>query len=134
MDVTREDHVQHAVEYVAENLPAGEPGRTKTISLKITIVIYLFFLNKGKIQSIKVFLPFSLDEILSAIEQYRSRRGQKNYISPFQHVWEIRRRRKKLAAGKSSPLLSVGPRERRYRTLFSLTERETPWKIIIFFF
>ncbi len=43
MDVTREDHVQHAVEYVAENLPAGEPGRTKTISLKITIVIYLFF-------------------------------------------------------------------------------------------
>ncbi len=29
MDVTRDDHVAHAVEYVAENLPAGEPGRTE---------------------------------------------------------------------------------------------------------
>ena len=29
MDVTRDDHVAHAVEYVAENLPAGEPGRTQ---------------------------------------------------------------------------------------------------------
>ena len=30
MDVTRDDHVAHAVEYVAENLPAGEPGRNNT--------------------------------------------------------------------------------------------------------
>lgn len=27
MDVTREDHVRHAMDYVAENLPAGEPGK-----------------------------------------------------------------------------------------------------------
>ncbi len=39
MDVTREDHVLHAVEYVAENLPAGEPGRTKTISPITKIII-----------------------------------------------------------------------------------------------
>ena len=28
MDVTRDDHVQHAIDYVIENLPAGEQGRT----------------------------------------------------------------------------------------------------------
>ena len=27
MDVTRDDHVQHAVQYVRDNLPAGEMGR-----------------------------------------------------------------------------------------------------------
>ena len=27
MDVTNEDHVRHAVEYVAENLPAGQQGK-----------------------------------------------------------------------------------------------------------
>ena len=26
MDVTKEDHVKHAMDYVAENLPAGELG------------------------------------------------------------------------------------------------------------
>ena len=29
MDVTKEDHVRHAMDYVAENLPAGEQGRTE---------------------------------------------------------------------------------------------------------
>ena len=28
MDVTREDHVQHAVQYVRDNLPAGEMGKS----------------------------------------------------------------------------------------------------------
>ena len=27
MDVTRDDHVQHAVQYVRDNLPAGEQGK-----------------------------------------------------------------------------------------------------------
>ena len=27
MDVTREDHVKHAVEYIRENLPAGQHGK-----------------------------------------------------------------------------------------------------------
>jgi NAD(P)-dependent dehydrogenase (short-subunit alcohol dehydrogenase family) len=27
MDVTREDHVQHAVQYVRDNLPSGEQGK-----------------------------------------------------------------------------------------------------------
>ena len=27
MDVTNEDHVRHAVDYVAENLPAGQQGK-----------------------------------------------------------------------------------------------------------
>ena len=34
MDVRREDHVQHAVQYVLDNLPAGENGK-KTKSTKI---------------------------------------------------------------------------------------------------
>ena len=34
MDVTREDHVQHAVQYVLDNLPAGENGK-KIFFLKI---------------------------------------------------------------------------------------------------
>ena len=29
MDVTKEDHVRHAVEYIRENLPAGQHGRTQ---------------------------------------------------------------------------------------------------------
>ena len=29
MDVTRDDHVQHAVQYVRDNLPAGEQGKNQ---------------------------------------------------------------------------------------------------------
>ena len=32
MDVTREDHVQHAVQYVRDNLPAGEQGNSHSNS------------------------------------------------------------------------------------------------------
>ena len=28
MDVTKEDHVKHAMNYVADNLPAGELGKS----------------------------------------------------------------------------------------------------------
>ena len=30
MDVTNEDHVRHALDYVAENLPAGQQGRNQS--------------------------------------------------------------------------------------------------------
>ena len=29
MDVTNEDHVRHALDYVAENLPAGQQGKNQ---------------------------------------------------------------------------------------------------------
>ena len=31
MDVTNEDHVRHALDYVAENLPAGQQGKKQYI-------------------------------------------------------------------------------------------------------
>lgn len=31
MDVTKEDHVVHAIDYIAENLPAGEQGKQKAV-------------------------------------------------------------------------------------------------------
>ena len=30
MDVTNEDHVRHALDYVAENLPAGQHGKNQS--------------------------------------------------------------------------------------------------------
>jgi hypothetical protein len=33
MDVTRDDHVQHAIDYVIENLPAGEQGKAFYLNL-----------------------------------------------------------------------------------------------------
>ena len=30
MDVTNEDHVRHALDYVAENLPAGQQGKNQS--------------------------------------------------------------------------------------------------------
>ena len=39
MDVTRNDHVQHAVQYVRDNLPAGEQGK-KTLFYLISTLIY----------------------------------------------------------------------------------------------
>lgn len=35
MDVTKEDHVKHAMEYVAENLPAGEQGKRDTVNYSV---------------------------------------------------------------------------------------------------
>ena len=32
MDVTNEDHVRHALDYVSENLPAGQQGKNPHIS------------------------------------------------------------------------------------------------------
>ena len=37
MDVTRDDHVQHAVQYVLDNLPAGENGK-KSDSINFCLV------------------------------------------------------------------------------------------------
>ena len=31
MDVTRDDHVEHAINYVIDNLPAGEQGKDNLI-------------------------------------------------------------------------------------------------------
>jgi NAD(P)-dependent dehydrogenase (short-subunit alcohol dehydrogenase family) len=35
MDVTKEDHVRHAMDYVAENLPAGEQGRNSEMDILV---------------------------------------------------------------------------------------------------
>ena len=39
MDVTRDDHVQHALDYIQDNLPAGEQGMQSN-------VITVYFLIK----------------------------------------------------------------------------------------
>ena len=31
MDVTRDDHVKHAIDYIVDNLPAGEQGRRRSV-------------------------------------------------------------------------------------------------------
>ena len=48
MDVTNEDHVRHAVEYVAENLPAGQQGRCK----KAKFIASTMYSKQGIISSL----------------------------------------------------------------------------------
>lgn len=35
MDVTKEDHVRHAVDYIRENLPAGQQGESSKIEINV---------------------------------------------------------------------------------------------------
>ena len=51
MDVTNEDHVRHALDYVAENLPAGQQGKTikllkytEEVSMWNLVLNYIFYL------------------------------------------------------------------------------------------
>lgn len=51
MDVTNEDHVRHALDYVAENLPAGQQGKTikllkytEEVSVWTLVLNYIFYL------------------------------------------------------------------------------------------
>ena len=51
MDVTNEDHVRHALDYVAENLPAGQQGKTikllkytEEVSMWTLVLNYIFYL------------------------------------------------------------------------------------------
>ena len=37
MDVTKEEHVKHAMEYIADNLPAGEQGQRDYVFLAINL-------------------------------------------------------------------------------------------------
>ena len=38
MDVTRDDHVTHAIDYIVDNLPAGEQGKANHHAVKVALL------------------------------------------------------------------------------------------------